>query len=170
MDEDDSDSESGEDEEDADADAMDHDGKESAKTKKQAKQYKLSSFFKAMTVDFDRNRGAEQSVEWKKPVVAGNAVNLPNAADFDQLEFKRPGDENVNITINLVRDEKPERFQVAGPLLDILEARVATRSEVIMGVYDYIRANGLQEDDEKRAFECDGVLREVSRLVPKDHN
>jgi SWI/SNF-related matrix-associated actin-dependent regulator of chromatin subfamily D len=150
------------------SEAMDEDGKEKGvkKAKTPAKQYKLSHFFKAMTVEFDRSKGkegADQSVEWKKPVVAPNAANLPNAADFDQLEFKRGGDENTNITINLFRDENPERFQLSPALADILDTDVATRAEAVMGVWDYIKAMGLQEDDEKRSFDCDDRLRAVSR-------
>jgi SWI/SNF-related matrix-associated actin-dependent regulator of chromatin subfamily D len=161
LDSDDSDDES----EAADGDAMDQDGKEKKKRKPPAKQYRFSHFFKAMTVDFERSKtkdGAEQSVEWKKPVVAANAANLPNAADFDQLEFKRGGDENINITINLVRDENPERFLLSPQLADILDTNEATRAEATMGVWDYIKAMGLQEDDEKRSFDCDDRLRAVS--------
>ena len=155
------------DDSDDEDDAMDEDGKEDKKAKAPPKQYKLSHFFKAMTVDFDRNKskdGSDQSVEWKKPAVTPNAANLPNAADFDQLEFKRGGDENTNITINLVRDETPERFQLSPILADILDTNVATRAEAIMGIWEYVTAMGLQEEDEKRSFECDDRLRAVSRF------
>ncbi|KAA8565913.1 hypothetical protein EYC84_009724 [Monilinia fructicola] len=54
------------------------------------------------------------------------------AADFDQLEFKRSGDENCNIVINLVRDETPERFQLSPVLSAILDTNVGTREEVTM--------------------------------------
>jgi SWI/SNF-related matrix-associated actin-dependent regulator of chromatin subfamily D len=166
---DDADSEDSEDEDEAtNGDAMDEDGKgKPEKSKLPVKQYKFSHFFKAMTVDFDRGKGKEggdQSVEWKKPVVAPNAANLPNAADFDQLEFKRGGDENTNITINLVRDENPERFQLSPQLADILDTDIATRAEAVMGVWEYVKAMGLQEDDEKRSFDCDDRLRAVSGL------
>lgn len=164
-DEDDLDSVDSDDEAENDDDAMDEDGKAQKKSKPPAKQYKLSHFFKAMTVDFDRSKtkdGADQNVEWKKPVVAPNAPNLPNAADFDQLEFKRGGDENINITINLVRDENPERFLLSPQLAEILDATEATRSEAAMGIWDYVKALGLQEDEEKRSFECDDRLRAVS--------
>jgi SWI/SNF-related matrix-associated actin-dependent regulator of chromatin subfamily D len=173
LDEEDDDlgSEDSEDEEETThGDAMDEDGKgkPAAKSKIPTKQYKFSHFFKAMTVDFDRSKGKEggdQSVEWKKPVVAPNAANLPNAADFDQLEFKQGGDENTNITINLLRDENPERFQLSPQLADILDTDVATRAEAVMGVWEYIKAMGLQEDDEKRSFDCDDRLRAVSKLA-----
>lgn len=167
------DSDDSEDEDEAtNGDAMDEDGKEEPKKKSKTstKQYKFSHFFKAMTVDFDRSKGKEgsdQSVEWKKPTVAPNAANLPTAADFDQLEFKRGGDENTNITINLFRDENPERFHLNPPLADILDTTVATRAEAVMGVWEYIKAMGLQEDDEKRSFDCDDRLRLVIDLPYK---
>lgn len=165
LDSDDSENEDG----GANDDAMDEDGKEQKKSKPSTKKYKFSHFFKAMTVDFDRSKtkdGADQSVEWKKPVVAPNATSLPNAADFDQLEFKRGGDENINITINLVRDDNPERFLLSAQLAEILDTNEATRSEAAMGVWDYVKAMGLQEDDEKRSFECDDRLRAVSEFRP----
>ncbi|KAE8453367.1 hypothetical protein EG329_010228 [Mollisiaceae sp. DMI_Dod_QoI] len=163
-DEDDLDSDDSDDEDEAvNGDAMDEDGKEKQKkSKPPAKQYKFSHFFKSMTVDFDRAKTKDvmdQSVEWKKPVVAPNATNLPNAADFDQLEFKRGGDENTNITINLVRDETPERFKLNPTLADIMDTDVATRAEAVMGIWEYIKAMGLQEDDEKRSFDCDDRLK-----------
>jgi SWI/SNF-related matrix-associated actin-dependent regulator of chromatin subfamily D len=164
---DDDDSDDSDDEDEVtNGDAMDEDGKEKkTQTKTQPKQFKFSHFFKAMTVDFDRNKakdGSDQSVEWKKPVVAPNAASLPNAADFDQLEFKRGGDENTNITINLSRDESPERFKLSPILADILDTDVATRAEAVMGIWEYIRAMGLDEDDEKRSFDCDDRLKAVS--------
>ena len=161
--EDATDSESEDEDGPADADAMDEDGKEK-KSKPKPKQLKFSHFFKAMTVDFDRSKGKdgqEQSVEWKKPNVPAGSANLPNAADFDQLEFKRGGDDNTNITINLFRDESPERLKLSPLLAEILDTDEATRAEATMGIWDYIRAMKLQEDDEKRSVECDHLLRNV---------
>jgi SWI/SNF-related matrix-associated actin-dependent regulator of chromatin subfamily D len=148
-------------------DAMDEDVKETKKTKEPEQRHKFSHFFKAMTVEFERNRtkdGVEHSVEWKKPAIPPNATNPPNAADFDQLEFKRGGDENQNITINLVRDEAQERFALSPVLAEIMDATEATRAEVVTGLWEYIKTMGLQEDDEKRSFRCDELLKQVGHL------
>jgi SWI/SNF-related matrix-associated actin-dependent regulator of chromatin subfamily D len=162
IDSDDSDDEEAE----KDPDAMDEDIKDT-KVKQiapRAQRYKLSHFFKSMTVEFERSRakdGAEQSVEWKKPTIPPNAANLPNSADFDQLEFKRGGDENANISINLVRDETQERFTLSPALSEIMDAPEATRAEAVTGIWEYIKVMGLQEDDEKRSFRCDDLLKQV---------
>ncbi|KAM3449302.1 hypothetical protein MY5147_009768 [Beauveria neobassiana] len=105
---------------------------------------KLSYFFKSMTVDFDRSRfrnGAEQSVEWKKPDAAlrqPNGPNLPAAADFDEITFKRNGDENANITINLFRQEMPERYQFSSELADVVDTKEGTQQEAVMGLWEYV--------------------------------
>ncbi|KAI1178242.1 hypothetical protein F4777DRAFT_131031 [Nemania sp. FL0916] len=143
-----------------DSDRMDEDGTNGPKSSTKAPRYRFSHFFKALYVDFPANRrGAEQSVEWKKPERVGGSPNLPAAADFDELTFKRNGDENLNITINLVRHEEPERYALSPELEDIVDMREATRQEIVMGVWEYIKMMGLQEDEEKRHFRCDELLR-----------
>ncbi|KAI0455998.1 hypothetical protein F5B21DRAFT_167845 [Xylaria acuta] len=127
-------------------------------------RYRFSHFFKALHVDFPTNRGGteqsvEQSVEWKKPERVGGSPSLPAAADFDELTFKRNGDENLNITINLIRHEEPERYALSPELEDIVDMHEATRQEIVMGVWEYIKMMGLQEDEEKRHFRCDEFLR-----------
>lgn len=166
-------SDDGEDETEDEADAkiggdpMDEDGKEKvSKASKTDQRYKFSHFFKSMAVEFERSRtkdGSEQSVEWKKPATPPNAANPPNAADFDQLEFKRGGEENVNISINLVRDETQERYQLSAALAEIMDIDEATRAEAVTSVWEYIQVMGLQEDDERRTFRCDDRLRMVGK-------
>ncbi|TQV91350.1 hypothetical protein V2A60_009002 [Cordyceps javanica] len=130
---------------------------------------KLSHFFKAMTVDFDRSRfrnGAEQIVEWKKPDAAlrqPNGPNLPAAADFDEITFKRNGDENTNITINMFRQEIPEQYHFSAELADVVDMKEGTQQEAVMGLWEYIRLRSLQEDEEKRNFRCDELLKQVVR-------
>jgi SWI/SNF-related matrix-associated actin-dependent regulator of chromatin subfamily D len=161
-----------EEEEDEDSDDEEDNAKKGTMDRKAlrpSQNYALSHFFKSMTVDFDKNRsrdGAEQNVEWKKPALPPNPRSLPPSADFDVLEFKRGGDENQNITINFVRDETPERFTLSPPLAEILDMKEATRAEAVTGIWEYVKVMGLQEDDEKRSFRCDDVLRQVSTRPP----
>jgi SWI/SNF-related matrix-associated actin-dependent regulator of chromatin subfamily D len=158
-----------------DADKMDTDGPAKPKPKpnpRAGQRYRFSHFFKALTVEFDRNGSRpppDTSVEWKKPdrVPPASAGLLP-AADFDEFTFKRNGDENTNITINLYRQEDPpsERFELSPPLAEVVDMKEATRSEIVMGLWAYIKMMNLQEDEEKRNFRCDELLRRVSWISP----
>lgn len=143
------------------ADKMDEDGDAKPKAIK-APKYRFSHFFKALTVDFPANRkGADQAIEWKKPERTGPSSNLPAAADFDELTFKRSGDENINVVINLHRHEDPERYALTPELEEIVDKPEATRQELVMAIWDYIKFMGLQEDEDKRIFRCDELLRKV---------
>ncbi|KAK1761245.1 SWI/SNF and RSC complexes subunit ssr3 [Echria macrotheca] len=127
---------------------------------------RFSHFFKALTVEFDRSalgRPPTDMVEWKKPQIQPNAATMPAAADFDELCFKRNGDENTNITINLYRHEDPERFELSDELAEVVDAREATRQEAVMGVFEYIKLFNLLEDEEKRNFRCDDLLKPIIR-------
>jgi SWI/SNF-related matrix-associated actin-dependent regulator of chromatin subfamily D len=137
---------------------------------------RLSHFFKQITVDFDRNASLQPDqlaqVEWKKTEVRdqrGNKqLNLAEDENFDCIEFERKGDENLNVTINLVRDDYPERYRLSSPLADLLDMVESDRGGVITGLWHYIRHNKLYEDEETRQIRCDAKLRPVRvTLFPK---
>lgn len=164
-------SEKGSDDEDdkTGEDAMEYDGAPSTEAPKQLasrQRTKLSHFVKAITVDFDRNKNLQPDgttqVEWKKPQVASNAAVLPPQADFDCLEFERKSDENINCMINLYRDEIPERCTLSKELANILDTNEDDRPSIIMGIWEYVKAMGLQQDEEKRLIQCDDRLKAVS--------
>jgi SWI/SNF-related matrix-associated actin-dependent regulator of chromatin subfamily D len=124
---------------------------------------RLSHFFKAISVEYDRSRDISTEppqIEWKKQA---------SGSDFDSLEFERKGDENSNITINLTRAETPERFRLSKALSDVLDTDEEDKSGAVLGVWDYVKAMGLQEDEEKRAVRCDERLRAVSLLILQHH-
>lgn len=162
-----------EDEEKSDGDPMEYDGALTTEAPKQPairQRTKLSHFFKAITVDFDRNKNLQPDgttqVEWKKPQVPLNAVVLPPQADFDCLEFERKSDENINCMINLYPDEVPERYTLSKELASILDTNEDDRASVIMGIWEYVKAMGLQQDEEKRSIQCDDRLKAVSLPLP----
>ncbi|KAF2091981.1 hypothetical protein K490DRAFT_31534 [Saccharata proteae CBS 121410] len=156
-----------------DADAMDHDGegapKPARKPMPQQRRTKLSHFFKSISIDFDRSRSLQPDgytqIEWRKPENAANAPS-DSAANFDTLEFERKSDENINVTINLFRDETPERFKLSKPLAELLGTDEEDRAGIMMGIWNYIRANNLQEDEDSRKIRCDERLKAIFDNVP----
>ncbi|KAJ9667634.1 SWI/SNF and RSC complex subunit Ssr3 [Coniosporium apollinis] len=156
-----------------DPDAMEQEGEDSAKKSTPSKpkapstlpRTKLSHFFKSITIDFDRPRSLQPDgfaqIEWKRPESRPGVPNLSPEANFDTLEFERKSDENINITINLVRDETPERYRLSRPLAELLDTEEADRAEVVMGIWTYVRTAGLQEDEESRRIHCDARMRAV---------
>ena len=122
----------------------------------------FTHFFKALNVEFDNPKTGNrptgdpnQTVTWKR-----GAVNAP-PGEYHSVSFERKADENVNITICLTRDEQPERYRLSKPLADTLDMEEADRAEVVMGIWDYVRFMGLQEDEERRTIQCDDSLKRI---------
>ncbi|KAF4881916.1 Serine/threonine-protein kinase ksg1 [Colletotrichum fructicola] len=144
-------------------DRMDEDDAPSSRRQSSApvpQKCRFSRFFKALNVEFDRSRSraaSDQTVEWKRQ----SAQNATNISDFDEFTFKRSGDENMNITVNLHRLEDPERYLLSPELAEVVDMTEASRQEVVLAVWEYIKMMGLQEDEEKRNFRCDDLLRKI---------
>lgn len=161
------------DEKDRDPEAMQEDTsdeqkKQQKKGKKPAKpphKKRLSHFFKAMTVEFDKpatpGTADLTTIHWTKPAVPPNATSLPPSCDFDSLEFSRVAEVNLNVMINLTRDENPERLRLSKDLAAMLDVKEEARGGIVVGIWEYIRAMELQEQEDKRAVRCDDKLRQV---------
>ncbi|KAF2721999.1 hypothetical protein K431DRAFT_284440 [Polychaeton citri CBS 116435] len=134
---------------------------------------RFSQFFKAITVDFDRNPALQPDnmaqIEWRKPITQQSNPRQSQSgidpsgseANFDCLEFERKADENINITVSLVPDERYERFKLSPQLADILDADEDDKPGAVEGIWEYCRAMGLQEDSDRRTIICDEPLRKL---------
>ena len=136
----------------------------------QRRRPRLSHFFKSITISLPQtsslptsNPDAYTAITWTKPQPStpGFSANSPEAS-FDTLEFARKGDENLNVTIALVRDEVQERFRLSEPLAELLDCEEEDRAGAVQGVWEYVRARGLMEDEDRRSIICDEGLRRVS--------
>ncbi|CAK7272754.1 SWI/SNF and RSC complex subunit Ssr3 [Sporothrix epigloea] len=162
--------------EDGSNDTMEMDGSSSAAATAPQKEprYRFTQFFRGMRAEYItknswrsmQNNGDPDSlvprpIEWKRP--EQRTPNAPPASvpEFDELSFKRPGDNNANMVFNLYRYEDPERFELDEILAYVVDMKEATRTEAVMGLFEYIRLQNLQEDEEKRNFRCDDLLRKL---------
>lgn len=129
---------------------------------------RMSHFFKAITVDMHRDSNdqrqgtdAPSTLEWKKPPPQPNAQTLADNADFDILSFERRSDGNTNCTFSFYLDDDPERFQLSPELASICDETVEDRNTVLWKVWEYVKAYGLLQDEEKKIVSCDELLRSV---------
>ena len=159
----------------SDAAAGDNDGKEGesvpegktteGKNRSTGPKHRFSHFFKSIAIDFDKPAMSRpedfKSIVWNKPQLQTGASPSSSSADFDMLEMSRATQENLNVTVSLMRDETPERFKLNKELADLLDVDEEDRSGIVLGIWDYIRAMGLQRHDEKRLIHCDDRMRAV---------
>ncbi|KAF1989532.1 hypothetical protein K402DRAFT_390500 [Aulographum hederae CBS 113979] len=152
-----------------DPNAMDEDADEPPKQSRYPARtsLKFSHLIKQMTVEFHRDSSLMADnmtgVEWKKkkPTQTHPSQAPVEEEPFNCLSFERKSDENINVTINLVRDEIPERFEYSKPLAQLLDETQGDRAGAVMGVWTYLKYMRLQEDEDTRKVHCDGRMRAV---------
>ena len=131
---------------------------------------KFSSFFKSIVVELDRSNNLYPEgniIEWRRPPPMPHQPGVPmqpppQIVEFDGFEFERKGDVDVQCTIKLERNETPDRYRLSPQLADLLDTKEDTRAGIVMGLWEYVRKNKLQDPDERRTINCDPALRAVS--------
>ena len=132
---------------------------------------KFSSFFKSILVDLDRSTNLYPEgniIEWRRPApIPPQQPGMPippppHVPEFDGFEFERKGDVDVQCTLKLERNETPDRYLLSPQLADLLDTKEDTRAGIVMGLWEYVRENKLQDPDERRTINCDSALRAVS--------
>ncbi|KAF2767821.1 SWI/SNF complex protein [Teratosphaeria nubilosa] len=139
-----------------------------ADAKRPSQRPRFSQFFKAIRMNFSRNPSLQpdgySEIEWRKPQPGQQNPNYdPNSSEalFDTLEFERKTDENINITVNLYRDDRHERFQLSPQLAEILDTDEDDRAGAVQGIWEYCRAMKLQDAEDKRWIQCDDQLKKL---------
>ena len=128
----------------------------------------FSYFFNRITVEYDRPAALQpdgfKAIEWTKPKIPTGVPDeaLPSSVRFDKLEFERKGDENMNVTINLFRDEEPKVYRVSKELAELCDSLYCTREEIVWGLWEYIKYFELPRDETNRRITCDDVMKAVS--------
>lgn len=130
---------------------------------------KFSHFFKSIVIELDRPKDLHpdgNTIEWRKKIPnqqpATAALGQDGPQEFDGFEFERKGDENINCTIKLTRDENPDRFKLSPPLANLLDTKEDTRAGLVMKIWEYVREHNLQDPEDRRKVICNQPMKDVS--------
>ncbi len=111
----------------------------------------LSNYVRAVVVE-----AGDEAVEW---------VRRPGTPETDGFEVRRAsgGSAIVPVRVHVALDHQPERLRMSAPLAavvgPVLPDGAASRAQVVLALWQYVRAHRLQESDEKKVVVCDGPLR-----------
>ncbi|ELR11094.1 SWIB/MDM2 domain containing protein [Acanthamoeba castellanii str. Neff] len=114
---------------------------------------KFSRFFRKVLVQLDKDvYTPNDTIEWDKAQSHG---------DTDGFEIKRAGDAETTAKIILHLDYAPNRFKLSPALGGALGMHTDTRPKIVLGVWQYVRANRLHDPEDRRYVVCDEVLQEA---------
>lgn len=97
-------------------------------------------------------RGAASVVEWNKTATTG---------ETDGFEIRRIGAVDVPVRILLRLDYQPERFRLSPELASVVDLELATRPQVVLALWQYIKLHRLQESEERKVVNNDATLQRL---------
>ncbi len=125
----------------------------------------LSHFISSLLIQFvsDGRPATDDVVEWRKGPGSeecdGFEVRRPLTKAFSQATLASGAGAALRIFLRL--DYQPERFAVSPALAGLLGITLGTRPQVILALWQYIKARRLQESDEKKIVDNDEALRAI---------
>ncbi|KAH3679320.1 hypothetical protein WICMUC_001060 [Wickerhamomyces mucosus] len=136
------------------------------------KRRKFSSFLSGISIDILPNITQPQPQD-SNPIPRENVIEWhdpidPNThkVDFDGLDVKRKGAENLKTKITIQPKDLPIRLLASLELSSLLGVNEITQHDAVYSIWQYIQYNNLQAAEDKRIINCDNNL---SRLfgVPR---
>ncbi|KAI9312572.1 SWI/SNF and RSC complex subunit Ssr3 [Dichotomocladium elegans] len=122
----------------------------------QQPQQKFTSFLRSIHVELDRD---------PKLYPEGNVIEWHrqpnNAEQHDGVEITRRGDANINARISIEPDYNPQPFKLSNILAELVDMKQGTKPQIVMAIWSYIKANKLQDAEDKRVIHCDQRLQQL---------
>ncbi|ODQ65243.1 hypothetical protein NADFUDRAFT_83280 [Nadsonia fulvescens var. elongata DSM 6958] len=121
---------------------------------------KFSTFFTSVAVELNPTEGETfeggNIVEWHE-----STADIPANQDFDVLDIKRKGLNNVPCKIILQPKEYPNKFQLSAELASLLGIQEDTKAGVILAIWQYVKFYKLQDNSDKGLIKCNDALKAV---------
>jgi SWI/SNF-related matrix-associated actin-dependent regulator of chromatin subfamily D len=163
------------DDEDDEKEAMDVDKPETAQKQLtgSTEPHKFLQYFKRISVVYQPTSSGSapppQPLIWNQPDrlpqgPAQGSVSNPQETNYDALEFTPRFDgpyQKLAITLHRAEGTNRLRGKLSEPLARLLDREYDDQGGAMLGLYNYVRLKGLEEDGQPQKFRCDDLLRAV---------
>ncbi|KAA1466812.1 SWI/SNF complex subunit [Dentipellis sp. KUC8613] len=115
----------------------------------------FSTFIKSMIVELERDPALYPDgniVEWHR---------TPAQPTLDGFTIRRTGDTPTKVRIIIHLEHHPDQFKVHPDLGSVVGIREDSRSGVIQALWNYIKAQGLQDKVDRKRIHADAALRPI---------
>lgn len=121
---------------------------------------KFTSLVQRIVVEVDpKSTGAENSDGNVADIFESGRIVGEQASD--RFEVVRKGDAPVPVRICIQLDPQPSTFKLAAPLSSLLGLQTASRPQIVVALWQYVKLNRLQESEEKKIIRVDERMRAV---------
>jgi chromatin remodeling complex protein RSC6 len=127
---------------------------------------KFSSLVSGVAVDLIPNNLDPSQQIPKENVIEWHEPQDPKAKtpEFDGLDIKRPGSENLKAKITIQPRDYPIKLKTSPELRSLVGVAETTQHDAVYAIWQYIQLNNLQAVDDKRIINCDESLSKLFRV------
>ncbi|KAJ0397644.1 hypothetical protein P43SY_000168 [Pythium insidiosum] len=119
----------------------------------------LANYFRKISIELDPRLFSESMIEW-------TCFQKDHQTTVERLEVSRTGATAHSVRIKLQPSHPIERYTLSEELLRAIQSflppsRSYSKSDVIMGVWEYIKRKNLIKEDDCRVAVCDSTLLQL---------
>ncbi|CCH46907.1 hypothetical protein BN7_6512 [Wickerhamomyces ciferrii] len=131
---------------------------------------KFSTFLNGISIDIQNDKSPQSQQQQpnqqdlnKENVIEWHEQTDPNApkVEFDGLDVKRPGSQNIKTKITIQPKESPIKLITSNELSSLLGVNELTQHDAVYSIWQYIQFNNLQAPEDKRIINCDENLSKL---------
>ncbi len=122
---------------------------------------KMTHMLRKVEIAFNREQADYPDIEWNKEIYTTGLGAEQSAENKDGIEVVREGDKELDLTISVHIDYAPRQFRVRPELQSLIGLRQCTRAQAMNSLWEYVKANHLQDPEDRRVINCNRDLRLV---------
>lgn len=120
-----------------------------------APHLKMTRFVKKVDIAFDKEQADFPNLEWSRD------THSKELGEKDGIEILREGNKELNLTILIYINHSPKQYKVKPELSSVIGIKQCTRFQAISALWEYIKVNRLQDQQDRQIVNCNKELQAV---------
>eukprot|EP00826_Nyctotherus_ovalis_P001385 TRINITY_DN1020_c0_g2_i6.p3 TRINITY_DN1020_c0_g2~~TRINITY_DN1020_c0_g2_i6.p3 ORF type:complete len:187 (-),score=52.24 TRINITY_DN1020_c0_g2_i6:1235-1795(-) len=116
---------------------------------------KMTRFVKKIDIEFNKEQADFPNLEWNRD------THSKELGEKDGIEILREGNKELNLTILIYINHSPKQYKVKPELSSIIGIKQCTRLQAISALWEYIKINRLQDQQDRQIVNCNKELQAV---------
>ena len=115
---------------------------------------KMTHFLRKVEISFNKEQVDYPDLEWNKETAKN--------PDRDGIEIIREGNKELDLSISIYINYSPRQFKVKPKFFSLIGIRQCTKVQAISALWEYIKANRLQDQQNRQKINCNKELKALS--------
>jgi SWI/SNF-related matrix-associated actin-dependent regulator of chromatin subfamily D len=122
---------------------------------------RMTHFIRKVEISFNKEQVEYPDIEWNKETHLSGTSGGQAEEDKDGIQVIREGDKEYDLSIAIHINYTPKQFKVKSELSALIGVRQCTRMQAVSALWEYMKANRLQDQEDRKVINCNKELKEA---------